>query len=172
MIRRVSGETRGQRMRRRYGAPRSSARAVARTGASTVGSAAVVGGGAVSVLAISITDAIERFDLCELVVDRLELLAQPLDVAVDGAVVDIDVLAIGRVHQLVAVLDVAGALRQRLQDQELGDGQLHLVALPGAQMPAGIEGQLTAYDRRLALAVLALSRELAAPQQRADALDQ
>src|SRR6202035_3458617 len=124
------------------------------------------------VLAIAISDAIERFDLCEIVVDRLELLAQPLDVAVDGAVVDVDVLAIGRIHQLVAILDVAGALRQRLKDQELGDGQLDVIALPGAEMPAGIERQQAADDRRLALAVLALARQFAAPQQRADALDQ
>ena len=59
----------------------------------------------------AVADTIERFDHLEVVVDRLELLAQPLDVAVDRAVVDVDVLAVGGVHQLVAVLDVAGPLR-------------------------------------------------------------
>ena len=39
----------------------------------------------------------------------LELLAQPLDVAVDGAVVDIDLVVIGGVHQRVAALHHAGA---------------------------------------------------------------
>jgi hypothetical protein len=41
-------------------------------------------------VAIAVADAVEGLDLGELVVDDLELLAQPLDVAVDGAVVDID----------------------------------------------------------------------------------
>ena len=48
-----------------------------------------------SALAVAIADAVERLDLVELGIDLLELLAQPLDVAVDGAVIDIDVLAIG-----------------------------------------------------------------------------
>jgi len=52
--------------------------------------------------------------------------------AVDRAVVDIDVLAIGGVHQLVAVLDMARTLCERFEDQELGYRQLHLIALPGA----------------------------------------
>src|SRR3546814_2975173 len=37
-------------------------------------------------LAVAIADAIERLDLLEAVIDVAELLAQPLDVAVDGAV--------------------------------------------------------------------------------------
>src|SRR3546814_10319537 len=69
-------------------------------------------------LAVAIADAIERLDLLEAVIDVAELLAQPLDVAVDGAVVDIDGLAVGRVHELVAVLNMARPLRQRLQRSE------------------------------------------------------
>jgi hypothetical protein len=42
-------------------------------------------------------------------------------VAVDGAVVHVDGFAVSRVDQLVAVLDVAGAGGQRLQQQEFGD---------------------------------------------------
>src|SRR3546814_42397 len=38
----------------------------------------------------SVADAIERFDCLEALVDGAELLAKPLDMAVDGAVVDID----------------------------------------------------------------------------------
>src|SRR5262249_38669809 len=71
----------------------------------------------------SIADAIQRFDHIEVVVGPLELLAQSLDVAVDGAVIDVDLIVIGRVHQRVAALDHAGPARERLQDQELGDGQ-------------------------------------------------
>ncbi len=75
-------------------------------------SGAVVTGRAVLAIAVAISDAIERLDLGEFAVDDLELLAQPLDVAVDRAVVDIDVLAIGGVHQLVAAFDMALARRQ------------------------------------------------------------
>ena len=39
----------------------------------------------------------------------LELLAQPLDVAVDGAVVDIDLVVVGRIHQGVAAFHHARA---------------------------------------------------------------
>ena len=94
----------------------------------------------------AIAHAVERLDHLEIVVDRLELLAQPLDVAVDGAVVDIDLVVIGRVHQRVAALDDARALRQRLQDQELGDRQRHRLALPGAGMALRIHHQLAALD--------------------------
>src|SRR4051812_16294484 len=85
-----------------------------------------------SAVAVSIADAIEGFDLREFRIDGLELLAQPLDVAVDRPVVDIDVLAIGRIHQLVAVFDMAEALRQRFQNQELGHRQLDRPAAPRA----------------------------------------
>src|SRR5580704_12494299 len=50
----------------------------------------------------AVADAVKRFDHLEIVVHHLELLAQPLDVAVDGAVVDIDLVVIGRIHQRVA----------------------------------------------------------------------
>src|SRR5712691_792663 len=72
-----------------------------------------------------VADAVECLDHVERFVDRLELLAQPLDVAVDRAVVDIDLIVVGGVHQRVATLDHARPARQRLQDQELGDRQGH-----------------------------------------------
>src|SRR5437764_363984 len=91
-----------------------------REGAPSDDGARVSGAAAVfaSVLAVAITDAIERFDLSELAIDRFELLPQPLDVAVDRAVVDVNMLAIGRIHQLVAVFDMAGTLRQRFENEE------------------------------------------------------
>src|SRR5271163_3360499 len=79
----------------------------------------------------TIADAVQRLDHIEVVVACLELLAQPLDVAVDGAVVDIDLIVISRVHQGVAALHHAGAARQRVQDQKLGDGERHRLILPG-----------------------------------------
>src|SRR3546814_767411 len=98
-------------------------------------------------LAVAIADAIERLDLLEAVIDVAELLAQPLDVAVDGAVVDIDGLAVGRVHELVAVLNMARPLRQRLQDQELGHGKADAPALPGAEMARRVQRQLAEHQR-------------------------
>src|SRR5881227_2915345 len=136
------------------------------------GSDARSGPGFGSAVAVSITDAIEGFDLAEFGVDRLELLAQALDVAVDRAVIDVDVLAVSRIHQLIAVFDVTRTLRQGFEDQELGDGQLDRLALPGAEMARRVERHLTAYDDRLSLTILALARQFAAPDQRADALDQ
>src|SRR3954471_7215259 len=88
-----------------------------------------------SFLAKTVSDPIERLDRAELAVDRAELAAHPLDMAVDRAVVDIDVVLIGDVHQLVAGLDHARALRQRLQDQEFGDGEGHVLAVPGHPVP-------------------------------------
>src|ERR1700750_1911145 len=52
----------------------------------------------------AVADPVEGFDHLEIVVDDLELLAQALDVAVDGAIVDIDLIVIGRVHQGIAAL--------------------------------------------------------------------
>src|ERR1700730_10469683 len=46
----------------------------------------------------TITYAVQRLDHIEIVVAGLELLAQPLDVAVDGAVVDIDLVGVRRRH--------------------------------------------------------------------------
>src|SRR5882757_6326244 len=104
-MRRVSGEKRRRRGRS------------AVTGRTTASRPASAGRSpAVSTVAVAVSDAIQRLDLGELAVDHLELLAQPLDVAVDRPVVDIDVLAIGRVHQLVATLDVTLAGRQRFED--------------------------------------------------------
>ncbi len=70
----------------------------------------------------AVAHPVQGFDHLEIVVHHLELLAQPLDVAVDGAIVDINLIVIGRVHQRVAALHHARARRQRLQDQELGHG--------------------------------------------------
>src|SRR5690606_36257564 len=42
--------------------------------------------------------AIKRFDHLEIVVDGFDFLPEPLDVAVDRAVVDINLVIVGRVH--------------------------------------------------------------------------
>src|SRR3546814_16434005 len=63
------------------------------------------------------------------------------DLVVDGAVVDIDAFAVGGIHELVAVLDVTRPRRQRLLEQEFGDGELYLLAIPGAEVQFAIEHQ-------------------------------
>src|SRR5690554_5119946 len=50
--------------------------------------------GRMSAFPVAITDAVKRFDRVEGVIDFLEFLAQPLDVAVDGAVIHIDLVVI------------------------------------------------------------------------------
>src|SRR5690606_6418527 len=87
-----------------------------------------------SLLLAAIADAVEGLDHLEIVVHGLDLLARPFDVAVDGAVVHIDLVVIGGVHQRVARLDHARAQRQCLQDEEFGDRQGHPLPLPGAGM--------------------------------------
>src|SRR5437879_2295308 len=122
-------------------------------------------------VAVSISDAIKRFDLLELAVNLAELAADSLDVAVDRAVVDINRLAVRRIHQLLAILHVAGPLREGLQEKELGHRKVHLLALPGALMAAGVEHQLAAHDalgRALGLAAAAVG----AAQYGANALQQ
>src|SRR3954449_4339048 len=56
----------------------------------------------------AVADAVEGFDHFEIVIHDLELLAQPLDVAVDGAIVDIDLIVIGSVHQRIAAFHDSG----------------------------------------------------------------
>ena len=57
-----------------------------------------------------------------------EFATDALDVTVDRAVVDETVIAISRIEQLIAGLHHPRTLGQRLEDQEFGDGQLHLSA--------------------------------------------
>src|SRR5579885_1922703 len=125
-MRRVSGESRRlSRRARRPGVSRGSALAA---GSSRSRRSRVCG----SSVAVAIAHPVERLYLRELVVGGLEFLPQALDVAVDRAVVDVDVLAVGAVHQLVAALHVAGPESQRLQDQELRHRKVDALALPGA----------------------------------------
>ena len=54
--------------------------------------------GANSCFSEAVADAIQRFDNLEIGVDYFELLAQPLDVAVDRAIVDINLIVIGGIR--------------------------------------------------------------------------
>src|SRR5215469_8896123 len=97
--------------------------------------------------AVAIAHAIESFDGIEVIVDDLELLAQPFDVAVDRAVVDIDLVVVSRVHQVIATLHKSGALGQALKDKKLGDREAHRFSVPGAFVALRIEHELAAYHR-------------------------
>src|ERR1700674_3947800 len=132
-------------------------------------------GDAGSALLEAVADTIERFDHLEVVVHRLELLAQALDVAVDGAVVDVDLVVVGRVHERVPALHHAWPRRQRLQDEELGHRQRHRVALPGAGVAFWVHAQIAALKRLRRIDLLRRSTTVlgrGAPQHRLDALDQ
>src|SRR5690606_13821289 len=98
-------------------------------------------------LAEAIAYPVKRFDHVAGFVNRLELLAQALAVAVDRAVVDIDLLVIGGGHQRAAALHHARALRQRMQDKELGHRQRDRLALPGAGVAVLIHDKLAPLER-------------------------
>src|SRR5947208_10427259 len=76
-----------------------------------------------SLLVEPVSNAIERVDRIEGGVNGSELAPNALDVAVDGAVVDIDIVAIGDVEQLVAGFYDTRPLRQRFEYQEFGHRQ-------------------------------------------------
>src|SRR5690606_221784 len=121
----------------------------------------------------AVTDAVKRLDHVEVLVDGLELLAQALDVAVDRAVVDIDLLVISRIHKRVPALDHAWPLGERMQDEELRHRQRDWVTLPSAGMTLLVHDELAAFQRTRLLA-LCLARGFAgasAPQDRAHAFD-
>ncbi len=93
--------------------------------------------------------------------------------AVDGAVVNIDLIVIGRVHQGVAALDHARPGRQRLKDEEFGDRQHHRLALPGAGVALGIHLELAALqDLGLGLLLRGGFLRTGAAQDRLDPFDQ
>src|SRR4029078_9686850 len=94
-----------------------------------------------SSLVEAVSDAIEGIDRVERGVDGAELAPDALDVTVDGAVVDIDIVAIGDVEQLVAGFYDSGSLGQRFEDQELGHGQAYRASLPQHLVPRRVHRQ-------------------------------
>src|SRR5258708_2460459 len=60
-----------------------------------------------------ITYTIERFDHVEVVVRCFEFLPQAFDMTVDRAVIDIDLIVVGGVHEGIAALDHPGPGRSR-----------------------------------------------------------
>src|SRR5271169_3063732 len=126
-----------------------------------------------SAFLVAVADAIEGLDLVETVVHGPQFLPHPFDVAVDGAVIHVNMLAISGVHELVAAFHEPRALRKRLEDQKLRDREIDGTGFPAAEVPARIEQEIAPRDDRLAVRPLAGGiLELAPAQQRADALDE
>src|SRR5437868_10919565 len=88
-----------------------------------------------------VSDAIERVDRVEGGIDGAELAPDALDVTVDGAVVDIDIIAIGDVEQLVARFYDPWPLGQRFEDHKLGDGQANNAFVPQHLVPRRVHRQ-------------------------------
>src|SRR5256885_5020507 len=123
-----------------------------------------------------VSDAIERVDRVEGGIDGAELAPDALDVAVDGAVVDIDIVAIGDVEQLVAGFYDSGPLGQRFEDQELGHREADEASVPQHLVPRRVHGQSAALEARR-LGLWGARRGLAAhevlsPEDGADPRDQ
>src|SRR5512147_296353 len=78
----------------------------------------------------TVSDAIKGFYRIEFGVDATELAANSLDVTVDRAIVDIDVVLVCDVEQLVSRFHYARALGQSFEDQEFGDGEGDVLAVP------------------------------------------
>src|SRR6266850_4072745 len=120
---------------------------------------------------VSIAHPVNRIDPVELRIGRLELLADPLDVAVDGALADVVVVRVALARELPARLDVAGMSDQRLEHEELGDGEVDRRAFPADDEALRVE-----LERADALHLVVVARRLSAPrggaQQHANARDQ
>src|SRR5687767_12244603 len=65
-------------------------------------------GGRRSGIFIPIPDAVESFDMIEVVVDGFEFFPDPLDVGVDGSVIYVDILTVSHINQLIPVLNMSG----------------------------------------------------------------
>src|SRR5688500_19460973 len=72
----------------------------------------------------------------------VERAAQPADMHVDGALVDIDVAAPNAVEQLLARIDAAGVLHQEFEQAELGRPEMHLAARARYALFLAIEFQI------------------------------
>lgn len=94
---------------------------------------------------VAVTDAVKRLDRGEITIGGAHLFAQAFDVTVDGAVVHVDLLVVGYVHQLIALFHKPGALCQGLQQQKLGHSERDIIALPRDRMAQRVHAQLTAH---------------------------
>ena len=92
----------------------------------------------------TITYAVERLDHIEVDVASLEFLAEPLDVAIDGPVVDIDLVVVCRIHQGIAAFHNSRPTSQRLQDEKFGDCERDRHVFPRAGVALRVHTQQSA----------------------------
>src|SRR5262249_4431830 len=85
--------------------------------------------------------------------DGAELLADPADVAVDGALGDVVPVAPGAIDQLVARVHAAGGAHERAQQAKLGHRQHHRRLVPEALAALHVEREEAALQRRLRVGI-------------------
>src|SRR5690606_4645291 len=95
----------------------------------------------------TVSGTIKGRDRIEIGVDLAKFAAQTLDMAVDGAIVDIDIVLIGRIHQLVATAYDSRAAGKRFESQEFGDGERYILAVPRHLVPRRVHRQPPARNR-------------------------
>ena len=86
----------------------------------------------------AVPNTIECIDHVEAAVHHPEFLAHSLDVAINGSFVDMDIIAIGGIHQCVATFYYSRAAREQLQKKKLGNRQRDRFAHPRTSVPLGI----------------------------------
>src|SRR6266404_7111168 len=96
----------------------------------------------------AIAHAVHGVDAVERWVEDKKFSADALDVRGDGGIVDDDLCV---AHQTVAILDVTRKPSQRVDHPELGQREIHALAIPLRREALEIELQLAALDRFLDL---------------------
>src|SRR5438067_101536 len=84
------------------------------------------------------SDAAHRLDALGAARVVAELLAEPRDVHVDGAVERILGVALGELHQLLAAEHAAGALGEHVEERELVAGEVEALAAELGDARAGV----------------------------------
>ena len=93
-----------------------------------------------------------------------ELCPQSLDMAIDRAIIHIDTLSIGGIHELIAGLHMAWTVRQRLDEEKLGHRQWHFTTAPRTEVPIRVKHKVTSNERFFTRG-LAIFRTVQAAQQ-------
>ena len=89
-----------------------------------------------------VTNAVYGFDHVEVRINGLDSPTDPLDMAVDGPVINVDMLTKGCVHELVSAFNVAGIFSQRLKKLKFRHRQVNALPLPRAFMAVLIKDKI------------------------------
>src|SRR5579872_4477757 len=102
---------------------------------------------------VAVTHAVNGIDPIELRVDRFELLANALDVAVDRPLADVVVVRVALARQLPPCLDVTRMPHERLQHHEFGHGEVDRMSFPSHRESLRIELQRSDAEQRLVVEI-------------------